>query len=97
MSLRPCKGRERTKEPLNSAGLRWARLAHPFSVFLVLRSFASSKPFDKLLNTLFDLCLWIITKQAPRFRDIGKRLRHITGLQRLAIDISFCSQLSFQQ
>ena len=54
------------------------------------------KPLDELFNAIFDRRLWIVFEQASGFAYVGIRLRHVSGLRRLAINLSPAAEFSFE-
>ena len=55
------------------------------------------KPFDKAVQALFNLRFRVVAEQVARFRDVGKRLRYVPWLWRLAIDGGVRIKLLFEQ
>jgi len=59
----------------------------PVNDKLKLVGLAFAKPFDELLNSLFNLCSRIIAEQPARFRHVGECLRHVARLRRLTVNL----------
>ena len=56
-----------------------------------------SEPLNKSMDSLFDLGLRVIAKEAPGLLDIGKCLRDITRLGGLTINYSMAVEFFFQK
>ena len=55
------------------------------------------KPLDKAVQALFDLGFWVVAEQGARFRDVGKGLRNVAWLWRLAIDDGVRVEFLFEE
>src|SRR5947199_10157699 len=70
-----------------------------FTTFIILHSSfsISSEPLDEAADAFFNRRLWVVAEKPFRLRDVGEGLRHVAGLQGLALNHGVTAQLMFEQ